>query len=189
MFLCVISVTFCATGTSNAIMYGGHDYIVMDYNEASWDDATSHMLTSLGSNYHLVTITSAGEQTFIQSLIDSGSDEYWLGGYQQPLDQSDEDAQWWWVNNEGMFWNNGSTGMYANWDSGEPNDYYSTGSEQYLAMWANGWTWNDESALTNITGYIAESAPVPEPSTILLMGAGLIGLVGYNRKRFSKKKS
>jgi len=29
--------------------------------------------------------------------------------------------------------------------------------------------------------------PVPVPSTILLMGGGLFGLVGYNRKRFSKK--
>lgn len=29
-------------------------------------------------------------------------------------------------------------------------------------------------------------APVPEPSTMLLMGAGLAGLVGYNRKRNKK---
>ncbi len=35
----------------------------------------------------------------------------------------------------------------------------------------------------------AYGQPVPIPSTIMLMGTGLLGLVGYNRKRFSKKGS
>jgi hypothetical protein len=37
----------------------------------------------------------------------------------------------------------------------------------------------------NLSGDVA--APVPEPSTMLLMGTGLIGLVAYGRKRFNKK--
>ena len=42
-------------------------------------------------------------------------------------------------------------------------------------------------ANTNIYPDSSSATPVPEPSTILFMGAGLLGLVGYSRKRFSKK--
>lgn len=42
------------------------------------------------------------------------------------------------------------------------------------------------AAMANTTLY-PEPVATPEPSTILLLGSGLLGLVGYNRKRFSKK--
>jgi hypothetical protein len=46
--------------------------------------------------------------------------------------------------------------------------------EEYLIAWDN-------------TGLVAEFQVVPEPSTIILLGAGLLGLVGLNRKKFFKK--
>jgi len=43
------------------------------------------------------------------------------------------------------------------------------------------------SATLNAEGPDPASAPVPEPSTTILMGLGLLGLMGYGRKKLIKK--
>lgn len=40
----------------------------------------------------------------------------------------------------------------------------------------------------NMTGDMAGGHPIPEPSTLLLLGSGLLGLAGYSRARFGRKK-
>jgi hypothetical protein len=43
--------------------------------------------------------------------------------------------------------------------------------------------WLDNGAISHVTLY---GNPVPEPTTMLLLGSGLAGLAGFGRKRFKK---
>ncbi len=52
-------------------------------------------------------------------------------------------------------------------------------SSELLAVGSNG-----DGCDSNGNG----AAPVPEPSTILLMGAGLLGLVAVGRRKFNRKE-
>ncbi len=61
---------------------------------------------------------------------------------------------------------------------------YSNYQDQY-SNWTTGYWGSGDLAFVMETSSAA--APVPEPTTILLMGAGLFGLAGYNRKRFNKQ--
>ena len=76
--------------------------------------------------------------------------------------------------------------LFVNWSPG--GTVFASLSLQELLV--DGDIWEGDIRLGNSTfrlDYEQGSAPVPEPSTLLLMGAGILGLIGYNRKRFSKK--
>ena len=101
--------------------FKGHTYAVYDVS-MTWHQAKAYC-ESLGG--HLVTITSAEEQIFVQNLIRNCSkNQYWLGAAETTRTAGIQNHIWQWVTGEAW--------AYTNWSNGEPNNLNDV--EHYLQM-------------------------------------------------------
>lgn len=106
------------TGFTSQTNYNGHSYY-RSTSSMTWTNARTACANMGG---HLVTITSAAENTFVFNTWPSG----WIGFTDEAVE-----GQWRWVTNEAV--------TYTNWNGGEPNN---VGNEDY-AQFVGGGRWND----------------------------------------------
>ena len=130
-------------------VYGGHFYeVFVTTTDITWLAAKE---ACENKNGHLVTITSAGENSAVATIVRNFANSAWLGAYRPqcyghltgPHD---------------FVWVTGEEWVYSNWSSGEPNDSHThQGScENCLHMYNNG-LWNDyQNNHTNMRGYVCE---------------------------------
>ncbi|MFY7971086.1 MAG: lectin-like protein, partial [Flavobacteriales bacterium] len=101
--------------------YNGHTYFRSNTN-STWPVANTSA-QSLGA--HLVTISSAGENSFL-----SGIGQHWSG-------LTDEAVEGTWV------WVTGEPVIYTSWAGGEPNN---SGNQDYMLINWSGTNWDDQGA-------------------------------------------
>ena len=196
--LLAASVTIFTTSVLSAPVQwadNGHWYELILDTSSSWDQANA-IATSSGG--YLATITSSGEQTFVNSLLSASgcpSGGYWMGLK--------------WTTPYVFGWANGENLSYTHWASNQPdnaNNSWADQEDRVQILWTSDadsqrayynrrGTWNDIRNLgwspndspmpqvydLNRAGYIIES--VPEPTTMALAGLGGLSLLLMRRRK------
>jgi hypothetical protein len=106
LVMCLSFIPMTAMAAVETATFNGQQYQMIEIG-MSWTEAKAYC-ENLGG--HLVVISSAEEQAFIENWIATGTKNYyWLGGY------CDADRVFKWVTGEPM--------NFTAWASGEPNNY------------------------------------------------------------------
>ncbi|HIG10493.1 MAG: lectin-like protein [bacterium] len=135
----------------------GHRYLVVDQPGITWDQARLDAATLVfeGVNGHLVTISDASEDSFVESL--GGTHYRWIGGFQNAAapGYAEPAGGWEWITGEPM--------AYTNWNAAipEPNNNGGPGvTEEHMEIIQNiagvAYGWNDANNLAHGGGYIVE---------------------------------
>ncbi len=193
----ILALAIVSQANAAPTAFGGHWYDVVAASGLDWPSADTAATSAsyLGLPGHLVTISSAGEDAFVNALVAGGGfGEVWAGAYQNPASETDPEAGWTWVNGEGTFPGNNLGPQYAAWSplagstahpSGQPDDFYGPASEQYMGLnlWGPTGGWNDEGYLPLITGYVVEYQSTPDcGATLTMLGAAAVALGTASRR-------
>lgn len=165
----------------------GHWYEAISSPGGTWVEA-QNAVSSMSGSWYLATITSQQENAFILNLF-QGDPDYWMYGghsnlvgdvYAGPwigaMSSSLSSNDWTWATGEAF--------SYADWGPYEP---FGNGDRVYFSQFGSSTNigWNDAPSYYSSPAYIieTESAPVPIPSTLLLLGSGLAGFYGARKMK------
>lgn len=133
---------------ADASVYNGHSYLRVEEG-MTWKQAKAYCQARGG---YLACVTSVGEQSFIDRLLNGGEmSYYWLGASDEA-----EEGTWTWLSGEKF--------DYSNWGNRQPDNNYS-GGEDYMGIarlgkdWADPGEWNDftdTGSVSGLGGFICE---------------------------------
>lgn len=136
-------------------VWGGSVYEYVE-SYVKWDEAKAAAATMsyLGYSGRLATITSAGEQAAIASIIPS----HWSYNVMVGGSDARQEGTWMWETGPEagtIFWKDGApyNGAYTHWRPGEPNAH--SASEDYLVLYEHQWIDSPANDFVH-RGYIVE---------------------------------